>query len=62
MTWRDGVSVLPHSNEVFVPLRVVRLARQCTEGRQSQISETDIHLNINDAACRASELTRNGKN
>jgi hypothetical protein len=45
-----------------IPFRVVRLARQGIEGRQSQSSETDIQLKSNDAAFRASEFTRNGTN
>jgi hypothetical protein len=62
MSRRDVASSSRIETKGAIQIRVVRLARKRTEGRQSQSSETEIQLNSNDAACRASELTRNGTN
>jgi hypothetical protein len=59
MTTRDGASELPQMNEWCDPLQGGTI---CTPpARRSAVTEfkTDLHLNPNDAARRASELTRN---
>jgi hypothetical protein len=59
MTWRVVSRTL---TKCAISLRVVRLARQRPEGRQSQISKTVLQLKYNFSASRASELNRTGTN
>jgi hypothetical protein len=50
LTMRDRASELPHSNEWWIILRVVRLAGQLPEGSKLQISKSVFQLNSNDLA------------
>jgi hypothetical protein len=50
MTRRDGASELPYLNEGAKRLWVVRLARHRPEGQELRSSDTEHHLNYNDAA------------
>jgi hypothetical protein len=59
MTTRDGASDLLQMNEWCDPPQSGTLRTQPARGPAVTEFKTDLHLNSNDAARRASELTRN---
>jgi hypothetical protein len=62
MSRRDGTSEFRIEKKGARRLSVVHLKRHRPEGRESRSSNTVHQLNSNDAALRASKLTRNGTN
>jgi hypothetical protein len=59
MTTRDGASEVSQSNEWCDPPQGFTHRTPPATGSAVTEFKTDLHLNSNDAAIRASELTRN---